>query len=353
MCGIAGFIASKNIALPILISVEALKKQLERGTQGAGVMFLNDDKAHIAKAPIHPVEFLNSIRQTHQHIISNISIAHNRAPTSEVTLENTHPFRNALGMTLVHNGVVRDERLVRSILEACGFEFEGTCDTETLIHLAQLIYERTSDELNFYQQYANVVHALDPGVVVLLIPQHNAVMIIRTHNPLYACWTKDKKIFIFASTKKTVQYIRARISRYFVNPEWKEIKFLQQGYVTIKYNNDKLMFDETMFREPVEVVRAHKTCPYKSKKKARKKCPYKDYRKCPYIDRRGICPFTTTRTTTHNTTPQAYTYSYSYDVEPMGCTRNPKTCPLYSRFLRKCLWNDAPCPYDRKRGEKE
>jgi len=258
-------------------------------------------------------------------------------------------------MSLVHNGVVYRDDEVRRFLEWLGYEFQGTCDSEVLIHLAHAIYSYSSNIEEFAQKYSRALNDLHPGVVVLLVPQHNMLFIHRTNNEFVIRYTKDRKIMVFASTKRALRHIVQKINGMMGlgDSDWEEFRTIEYNKVfIINYAGETLEFDESVLGEPVpayvyyspRVRRGYevKKCPYKSRKKAKKKCPYKDYSKCPYYDVRGICPFR--KEEAEETASSTCAVRFTVADEPAGyCTGDPTTCGLYHNGI--CLWDNKPCEY--------
>ena len=130
MCGIIGYIGSKN-AIPVVM--DALKRLEYRGYDSAGIAFLACDKIDVrrCKGKIMALESLvNSLNVT-----SNVAIGHTRWAThGKPSDENAHPHRSD-GIVIVHNGIIENYVELKHRLQGEGYVFMSETDTEVLCHL--------------------------------------------------------------------------------------------------------------------------------------------------------------------------------------------------------------------------
>lgn len=131
MCGIVAY-AGKDQAAPFLI--EGLKRLEYRGYDSFGLATMSGSNfvgarrlGAISQAELHPSDFPG-----------HAGIAHTRWAThGAVTVENAHPI--AGGHTgsckVVHNGVIKNYRALRIMLEQEGYTFKTETDTEVIAHL--------------------------------------------------------------------------------------------------------------------------------------------------------------------------------------------------------------------------
>ena len=132
MCGIVGAIAKRDILDILLAGLHSLEY---RGYDSAGLAVINEGKLHTIKTPGKVFELEKAIQDEHFNDQGNIGIAHTRWAThGEPTKENAHPQISGT-IAVVHNGIIENYRPLKEKLQALGYEFKSTTDTEVLAHL--------------------------------------------------------------------------------------------------------------------------------------------------------------------------------------------------------------------------
>jgi len=102
---------------------------------------------------------------------------------------------------------------------------------------------------------------------------------MRTHNPLYVSWSKNRRILLYASTKKAIKKMREDINEFLGDIEWEKIKELKRGKLaTLRINGETIHFEEA-FDEPTTYYQS-RLCPYKGDPT---RCPYKNYHRCKFV----------------------------------------------------------------------
>ncbi len=133
MCGIVGYIGSKN-ATPIIL--DGLQRLEYRGYDSAGVAVLNGD-IHIRR----DVGKLSNLRARvdADPIEGTIGIGHTRWATHGAPAEhNAHPHISMDGdFVVVHNGIVENYLELREELTAEGVTFASDTDTEVIVQLIE------------------------------------------------------------------------------------------------------------------------------------------------------------------------------------------------------------------------
>jgi glucosamine 6-phosphate synthetase-like amidotransferase/phosphosugar isomerase protein len=144
MCGISAIYGEYAPLKAIIATVY----QIERGREGTGTAFINDNKIKIIKEPIDPYNFFE------KHIYDlninvNMAIAHNRMPSiGNVCYENTHPFLDCKqNFALVHNGHIFINHLEEKLRRE-GHIIRGKTDSEILTHLLEDSYNAKRNMLN-------------------------------------------------------------------------------------------------------------------------------------------------------------------------------------------------------------
>lgn len=124
MCGIiASF--NKNDKVNHFI-LDQYQRQISRGTNGFGAVFINDDMSFSVKRAVEPIKALIDVNLTESKMI----IFHHRIPTStENKLEQTHPLsvKNKdleYDYLVIHNGVIRNDNELKALHEELGFKYK-------------------------------------------------------------------------------------------------------------------------------------------------------------------------------------------------------------------------------------
>lgn len=137
MCGIVGYIGKKQ-AYPILI--KGLKRLEYRGYDSAGVALISDNKqlnVYKTKGKVADLEAF----ATHKDISGTVGIAHTRWAThGEPCSLNAHPhFSSSERLALIHNGIIENYATLKEKLQAKGYVFKSSTDTEVLVQLIEYI----------------------------------------------------------------------------------------------------------------------------------------------------------------------------------------------------------------------
>lgn len=137
MCGIVGYIGPQK-AYPILI--KGLKRLEYRGYDSAGVALVNEDgqlNVYKTKGKVSDLEAFVAPKD----ISGTTGIAHTRWAThGEPCAANAHPHCSASGrLALVHNGIIENYSALKEKLQAQGYRFNSSTDTEVLVQLIEYI----------------------------------------------------------------------------------------------------------------------------------------------------------------------------------------------------------------------
>ncbi len=134
MCGIVGYIGSKN-ATPIVM--EGLKRLEYRGYDSAGIAVLENGEIQVRRDAGKIDHLADLVRE--DPIRGNVGIGHTRWAThGEPNMRNAHPHMGMTGdVVIVHNGIVENYLSLRDELKAEGVRFSSETDTEVIIHLIE------------------------------------------------------------------------------------------------------------------------------------------------------------------------------------------------------------------------
>lgn len=137
MCGIVGYIGQRK-AYPILI--KGLKRLEYREYDSAGVALISDNgqlNVYKAKGKVSELETFAAQKD----ISGNIGIAHTRWAThGEPCSVNAHPhYSSSERLALIHNGIIENYAVLKEKLQAKGYVFKSSTDTEVLVQLIEYI----------------------------------------------------------------------------------------------------------------------------------------------------------------------------------------------------------------------
>lgn len=133
MCGIVAYIGPKD-AYPILIS--GLKRLEYRGYDSAGIALLDQELlVYKTKGKVSQLE--DHVKEA--NLKGTIGIAHTRWAThGEPNQVNAHPhYSQSKEIALIHNGIIENYAPLKHELEARGYFFHSSTDTEVLTNLIE------------------------------------------------------------------------------------------------------------------------------------------------------------------------------------------------------------------------
>jgi glucosamine--fructose-6-phosphate aminotransferase (isomerizing) len=134
MCGIVGYVGTRQAAA---ILVEGLGRLEYRGYDSAGVAIQNGKGIEVRKLAGRVSGLRDLLAATPVEGLSGI--AHTRWATHGApTQVNAHPHTDCGGhIAVVHNGIVENADVLRSVLERSGHRFVTQTDTEVFTHLIE------------------------------------------------------------------------------------------------------------------------------------------------------------------------------------------------------------------------
>ncbi len=135
MCGIVGFVAERNQALPFLI--EGLRRLEYRGYDSAGIALVESGQLHVTKAQGRLSVLEAKLGGAGR--AAACGIGHTRWAThGSPTDVNAHPHYDCTGLlATVHNGIIENFQALKAELEAKGHRFRSETDTEVIVHLLE------------------------------------------------------------------------------------------------------------------------------------------------------------------------------------------------------------------------
>ncbi len=136
MCGIVGYIGSKDVSEVI---VDGLRRLEYRGYDSAGIAVVKDGKIEIRRSP-GKLRNLEGIL-AREPLAGHYGIGHTRWAThGRPSEENAHPHRDGTGkVVVIHNGIIENYIELKRELAAAGCRFITETDTEVFAHLVSVI----------------------------------------------------------------------------------------------------------------------------------------------------------------------------------------------------------------------
>ena len=203
MCGIVGYIGKKE-AYPIL--VKGLKRSEYRGYDSAGVALIsNNQQLNVYKTKGKVSDLENFVTQ--KDISGNIGIAHTRWAThGEPCSANAHPhYSSSENLALIHNGIIENYAVLKEKLQAKGYTFKSSTDTEVLVQLIEYMKVTNHLDLLTAVQLAlrEVIGAY--AIAVLEKDRPDEIIAARKSSPLVVGIGEDE-FFLASDATPIVEY---------------------------------------------------------------------------------------------------------------------------------------------------
>lgn len=178
MCGIVGYIGSKNASGLLTSGLEALEY---RGYDSAGVAIWDGEKINITKEKGRLSELCALLDAHPAH--GSIGIGHTRWATHGVpSVKNSHPHTNAAGtIAVVHNGIIENHEKLRGFLQEKGYTFQSETDTEVIPNLIDYYYD--GDLLSAVRAAAKMLEG-SYAIGVISSSEPDKIIAVRKDSPL-------------------------------------------------------------------------------------------------------------------------------------------------------------------------
>ena len=147
MCGIAGYIGTRNLTMrPLEIVLEGLERLEYRGYDSAGVA-MNGTQGLVACKCSGRVEQLRAAVTENPPGPAYAAIGHTRWAThGQPTDANAHPhFSATQNVVIVHNGIIENYAPLKAELETQGHIFSSETDSEVAAHILGIEYEKAGN----------------------------------------------------------------------------------------------------------------------------------------------------------------------------------------------------------------
>ncbi len=141
MCGIVGYIGSRNVSV---VLVDSLKRLEYRGYDSCGIAMTGEGTATLIRSVGRIGSLEEKIKQTSpMNGAISCGIGHTRWAThGRPSEDNAHPHRDCTGRFFVaHNGIIENYLHLKQRLTADGHRFTSATDTEVLPHLVESYFD--------------------------------------------------------------------------------------------------------------------------------------------------------------------------------------------------------------------
>ena len=203
MCGIVGYIGKRK-AYPILI--KGLKRLEDRGYDSAGVALICDNhQFNVYKTKGKVSELENFV--THKDISGTVGIAHTRWAThGEPCSANAHPhYSSSEKLALIHNGIIENYAVLKEKLQAKGYTFKSSTDTEVLVQLIEYMKVTHQVDLLTAVQLA-LGEVIGAYAIAILDKEHpEEIIAARKSSPLVV-GIGEEEFFLASDATPIVEY---------------------------------------------------------------------------------------------------------------------------------------------------
>lgn len=202
MCGIVGYIGTKEAA-PIIL--DGLEKLEYRGYDSAGMAIYDGERIRISKT-LGRLKVLKEMTRNGETMKGVIGIGHTRWATHGVPSEaNAHPhFNRKETICVVHNGIIENYIALRKKLISRGYEFVSDTDTEVVAHLLDYYYKG-----NPMEAITKVLHRVEGSYALgVMFEEHpDQLFAVRKDSPLIVGQNEDG-CYIASDVPAILKYTR-------------------------------------------------------------------------------------------------------------------------------------------------
>ena len=234
MCGIVGYIGSKN-ATPILLN--GLSSLEYRGYDSAGIAVLENENICVLKDKGR-VDNLKNIEKINE-LTGNIGIAHTRWATHGIPSKiNSHPHLDNSGtFAVVHNGIIENYNELKAFLQSKGYHFVSQTDTEVIPNLIHYYYtNKNTDEDRFLTAIKSACDDLNGSYAIQVISKlyPDRIVVVRKDSPLVV-GTSNGENFIASDIPAILNHTR-------------KFYFLEDNEYAVIYKDKILFYDRDLTR---------------------------------------------------------------------------------------------------------
>jgi glucosamine--fructose-6-phosphate aminotransferase (isomerizing) len=201
MCGIVGYIGSRDAA-PLIL--ESLRKLEYRGYDSAGIAVLNQGEVAIRRCEGKLSNLATLLGR--QPMSGSVGIGHTRWATHGRPSEtNAHPHR-AGDVVVVHNGIIENYLELKEQLIKRGTQFSSETDSEIVAHL---VSEKIDRGMDFLDAVRRTLREIRGSYALLFLNRRDPQRLIVAKNstPIVIGWG-DGETFIASDIPALLDYTR-------------------------------------------------------------------------------------------------------------------------------------------------
>jgi glucosamine--fructose-6-phosphate aminotransferase (isomerizing) len=201
MCGIVGYIGSREAA-PLIL--ESLRKLEYRGYDSAGIAVLNQGEVAIRRCEGKLSNLATLLGR--QPMVGPVGIGHTRWATHGRPSEtNAHPHR-AGDVVVVHNGIIENYLQLKEQLTRRGTHFSSETDSEIVAHL---VSEKIEKGMDFLDAVRRTLREIRGSYALLFLNRRDPQRLIVAKNstPIVIGWG-DGETFIASDIPALLDYTR-------------------------------------------------------------------------------------------------------------------------------------------------
>lgn len=196
MCGIVGYVGSKNAVKTIMTGLKSLEY---RGYDSAGIAYYDKCFKIVKEAGK-----LANLEKKVNGLNSNIGIGHTRWAThGKPNAINAHPHKVGK-FTVVHNGIIENYDSLRKLLVSDGYTFKSDTDTEVVAALLDKFYKERSDILKVISEAKKLLIG-SYAFGILCDDYKDSLFAIRKDSPLII-GVGDKENFIASDVPAILKF---------------------------------------------------------------------------------------------------------------------------------------------------
>jgi predicted glutamine amidotransferase len=219
MCGISGFLTvgehsefAKEKFIKILLASQV------RGRDATGFAFVKDRDILFYKEPVDASVFVKTkvFKTLLKENNPTLVIGHNRAKTQggAENNKNNHPVVSKLGLALVHNGVISNDREVK---EEFNLKTDGEVDTEVILRLVEhFIFKKNFKTINAIKASAKKLRG-SMAIALLRVDEPGNVYLLSSGNPICLAYHRPTGTIFWASTRAILEEALFDYKFYFHN----------------------------------------------------------------------------------------------------------------------------------------
>ena len=203
MCGIFGIVLSQEKLENIYnLIINGLTQLQNRGYDSCGLSILNNNTFDVVKcASTNEINAIDKLlllinNENLKNENYTIGIGHNRWATHGMKTDvNAHPhLSNDRNFVIVHNGIIENYHILKSMLLEKGFTFFSQTDTEIIVNLLQYNYSQSNGSV--FEVIRKTISELNGtyGLIIQSLYEPNKLFCVRNGSPLLIGQTEDRVI---------------------------------------------------------------------------------------------------------------------------------------------------------------